>query len=267
MRALARGGRQRVLRDSRPGAHPVVLNHVLWDVSGDCQKPVTVEVISRPSDHPFKRVIIGPGKPQVWAVTMEVTCRKCENCLRRKAGHWYYRAMAEYRHAPRTWLWTLTLSPAAQAAALNRARKHLDAQGVDFDGLPAEEQFAMRHRETGRAVTLALKRLRKGGDGQPPCQFRYLMVAEAHASGLPHYHLLIHEIVDGAPVRHASLKRAWSEGFCDAKLIADEKSATYPLKYVAKSLLARVRASVAYGNPVTSSDIVGSGTKVERGSA
>lgn len=235
MRAVANGARPRVQRDL------VILNHTEWAASGNCTKPHRVVLQSRPQG--MKMVIDRSNSSQAAAITMDVRCRQCENCLKAKAAHWRLRALAEWRAAPRTWLVTLTFSPQAQFAALTRARRHIDAQGLDFDSLSIEDQFELRHRETGREVTLWLKRLRKAGS-----VFRYMMVAEAHQTGLPHYHLLIHEQDVTRPVRKSGLQGAWTSGFSHAKLVTTPAGATYATKYLVKSHMARVRASVAYGS-------------------
>ena len=69
----------------------------------------------------------------------------------------------------------------------------------------------------------------------------------------PHYHLLVHEIVGRPPLRHAMLKRQWLAGFVDAKLVTDERQATYACKYLTKSQAARVRASLGYGGGMATS--------------
>ena len=240
MRALAGGGTQRVFRDGS-----TVLSHVSWDVAGNCQSPRRVEYLSRPEGN---KIVVGKGLPKPWVIDMTVPCRTgCENCLKRRAAHWRLRSLTEWRDAPRTWLWTLTLNPANHMQALNRVRLRLQKGGTDFDALPADQQLLERHRETGAMVTLALKRLRKGDKSQEvePASFRYICVLEAHASGLPHYHLMIHET--GAQISHRNLTRAWKQGFQNAKLIHDAPGAQYAAKYLSKSALARVRASYRYG--------------------
>lgn len=218
-----------------------------WNVAGNCQRPVSINVWTRPDPKGYKRVVCSPTRGHRTNVDMEVRCRACENCLKARAGHWRYRALAEWRMAPRTWLLTLTLTPESQHWCENMARSHLDAQGIDFEALETAEQFDMRHRISGALVTKYLKLLRKDGH-----KFRYLMVAEAHKSGLPHYHLMVHELLGSEPIPHRSLKARWTYGFSDAKLVLDEKGATYATKYLIKSKLARVRSSIAYGATVTS---------------
>lgn len=232
IKAFQAGGTQKVTRDGLTYIH-----HIEWDIAGRCQRPVEVIQHGRPyRDRPRT------PRPRLWITTMQTKCRECENCLKLRAAHWRLRALTEYKCAPRTWLITLTFSPDNQFKALSRARRHVDAQGVEFESLPTDEQFLLRHRETGREVTLFLKRLRKSAE------FRYALVVEAHASGLPHYHLLLHEI--GEPISHRKLTGQWTAGFSKANLVHEERGATYAMKYLTKSRLARVRASVNYGFPV-----------------
>lgn len=240
MKALANGGTQRTLRDGS-----TVLSHVLWNVAGNCQNPRTVEYWSRPEGTP--KVVIGEGLPKMWQIEMECPCRtKCANCLKRRGGHWQLRALAEWRAAPRTWLTTLTFNPQCAMELLNRTRLRLSKAGLDFDALSDEQKIAERHRESGAMVTLALKRLRKGGNGAEPARFRYMCVLEAHASGVPHYHLMIHEV--DAQIKHRTLTRIWPHGFTNAKLVSDQRGASYAGKYLSKSACARVRASAEYGS-------------------
>lgn len=96
-----------------------------------------------------------------------------------------------------------------------------------------------------------LKRLRKAHGKRGG--LRYLVVMEAHKSNLPHYHILLHEVFTDYPMRKALLRPAWRFGFSHWKL-ADEKAAPYVAKYLAKSAQARIRASIDYGNPLTSLD-------------
>jgi hypothetical protein len=160
----------------------------------------------------------------------------------------------------------------------NRARLRLSRNGEDFEALPANQQFQERHRECSAELTLWLKRVRqvaaidhrqsqrlaegcestRGTDCRchPLSDYNvpltYLLVAEAHKSGLPHYHLLISEHRESRPVRARHLKSQWRLGFSDVKLVAQDEGkrhAAYCAKYLAKAALARVRASQGYGQP------------------
>src|SRR5205814_1472707 len=79
-------------------------------------------------------------------------------------------------------------------------------------------------------------------------RFRYLLIAEAHKSGVPHFHMLLHEPDVANTVRHATLRDQWRYGFTNFKLVSDPRAAGYIAKYLAKDALARVRASKDYGS-------------------
>jgi hypothetical protein len=147
----------------------------------------------------------------------------------------------------RTWFVTLTLRPEEQFKAASRARLRLAKQGTDFDLLSPARQFAERHREVNREITLWLKRVRKISNAP----LRYFLVAERHKSGLPHYHALLHEGDSGQPVRAAVIKSQWRLGFSQCKLVAADdakRGAVYVAKYLSKDALSRVRASKGYGH-------------------
>lgn len=234
---------------------------VAWNVAGKCSDPHFVEIAGRPErqalpNHTWSKklgfVMLDrhaavdrhtypgtKGQHPLW-VDMTVGCRKCPACLRARMIHWRERAVLEINAASRTWFGTLTLSPHEHWLSQCRAR-------VEFAGLSAAEQFAERHRANGVLLTNYVKRIRKhAGAG-----LRFLCVAEAHKSGLPHYHMLVHEPHRGSIVRHAQLSVQWTHGFTTWKLVRDAKAANYVAKYLAKSSLARVRASVGYGNSNT----------------
>jgi hypothetical protein len=184
--------------------------------------------------------------------------------------------MVQQSNSKRTWFVTLTLNPASHSLMAMRACLRLAALREDFDALTPEQQFEERAKECSAEVTLWLKRVRfnasidhrqsartaEGCDstrGQwcnchPLSEFSvplsYMLVAEAHKSGLPHYHLLVSEAVEQRPVRARHLKGAWRLGFSDVKLVAQDEGgrhAAYCAKYLAKSSRSRVRASQGYG--------------------
>lgn len=182
---------------------------------------------------------------------LEVPCRQCENCLRRRAAHWRMRANTEWQAASRTWFGTLTLKPEQHFRVLSEARaycsKSLDPEKRDFDSLPTEEQFALRHRIISREITLYVKRIRETSGAK----LRLLCVAEEHKSGLPHYHMLVHEPNPAESISKAQLEAGWKWGFSNWRLVKDPRAAGYVTKYLAKSSKARVRASVDYGNDLS----------------
>jgi hypothetical protein len=174
---------------------------------------------------------------------LTLKCRKCDPCRRGRQRLWSSRAKAEYDNSPRTWFGTLTLRDEEQFRFLSLARKRLDEQGVDYDQLPFGEQFILRHQQISLELTKYMKRIRKESNAS----FRYLIVAEQHKSGNPHYHLLLHEKDMFTPVKWRTLARQWTFGFTKWKLINDPNVATYTCKYLSKSSAARVRASLGYG--------------------
>lgn len=255
-------------------ADPSAIRHSLscveWDISGSCQAPVTREFFARPSVPPTdlvrwrpvrynaagtewraptkraqKRRITVDGKGKVpLTVILHAKCRKCEDCLRKRAAHWRLRAISETSLSSRTWFGTLTLRPEEQHRMLSLARVIERQRGAtDFDTLPASEQFALVVKRCGIEITKYLKRVREASGAR----FRYLLVAERHATGLPHFHMLLHEW--GSPVREAVLSRQWQMGFSKWRLAPPDnpRAVVYLCKYLSKSAEARVRASARYG--------------------
>lgn len=213
-------------------------------LAGRCQQPVNFELHGRPCvDHPSEDELTSGFRSPMWLL-MEVKCRKCPMCLRSRAAEWRVRALAEFAQANRTWLGTLTINPDWRYTILSQARRKAALQGMDFDCLGPEEQFALRDAECARYIQLFLKRVRKNASGAP---MRYMLVCEAHASGDPHYHLLIHELSPDCPIRQKVLTAAWSLGFSHFKLVNDVGGATYATKYLMKTARTRVRASLSYG--------------------
>lgn len=214
-----------------------------WDISGRCRDPQTRHMHGRVDTVNTKYVIIGKGaNPNSIGVIMHVKCRKCDLCRDERRRLWAARAKTETQQAVRTWFGTLTLSPEAHMRVLSNARARLSKGGTDFDALPIGEQFLERHREIGPELAKYLKRIRKNSGAS----LRILQVAEAHKSGLPHYHLLVHEQDPALPIRKHVLKEAWALGFSAWKLTEPER-AGYLCKYLSKNSVARVRASLNYG--------------------
>ena len=237
-RALAEGGRSLSLFTTE------------WDVGGSCESPVYVESFARPSHRPTdleqegRYYTVRPGGPAPHLVQMWVPCRQCGSCLRFRSRLWQYRAEVELSKAARSWMGTLTLAPEAHHVMMSRARAFARRRSADYDLFTDLVRFQALHNQIGKELTKYLKRLRKQS-GSP---MRYLFTAEAHKTGLPHYHCLIHEPDPDKHIRHALLKSQWSHGFSDFKLVeGSRQAARYVSKYLAKSNLARVRASLRYG--------------------
>ena len=212
-----------------------------WDISGSCSKPMTRELHARPLI--LGRVFNGGPSNRPYSLILHTRCRMCQQCLQLRSSEWRYRATSEMRESARTWFGTLTLRPEEHHKMVSRARQRLWSGGTDFDALSPHEQFMERMTEIGREVTLYLKRVRK----ESGARVRYLLVAEAHKTGLPHLHILVHEASPDKPVRHKTLEGQWKLGFTRFKLAHDVKTASYVCKYISKALLARVRASLRYG--------------------
>lgn len=229
-----------------------------WDISGSCTAPLAINLDStQPASYTAGWTADGKyrggpeykkdGTPNTLLFLMNVPCRKCPECLKYRAYAWRERAMIECAQGIRTWFGTMTLNPdhhyRAQQIATERCSRR--ATG-DFDAMSEVEQFKARHDVISTWITKYLKRVRK----QSGSKIRYLITAEAHKSGLPHYHCLIHERDAEHPVGERVLREQWSYGFSKFKL-ADEKSAFYVCKYLSKDVRARVRASVRYGKEPT----------------
>ena len=214
-----------------------------WDISGSCLRPATREIFGRPLIRIGRSYDMHGSWEKPMSMILHTRCRKCETCMRLRASEWTYRAISEVREAARTWFGTLTLSPESQHLMVSRARQRLWSGGTDFDMLSPNDQFSERMREIGREVTLYLKRVRK----ESGAALRYIIVAEAHLSGAPHLHILVHEADIEKPVRYATLAKQWKLGFTKFKLARDVKAAAYVCKYISKALMARVRASQSYG--------------------
>lgn len=257
MRALAAGARQ---------LSPFEIE---WEVQGNCTSPVERTLWAR-KVRPVTHIVetwenerpeawepeegfddwkinwgvrnIGRDLPEgPYCIWLTVRCRKCDKCRAFRGRLWRERALAEVNASIRTWFGTITLSPEWQAhfgmrAALEVRRKKV---GVTLENLPLNEQLWMRHKFIGAEFTNIFKRMRKSG-----LVFRYLMVLEAHKSGLPHYHMLIHEI--GNPIVKKRLDCIWPFGFVQWRL-AEREHAFYVCKYISKSNASRVRASLRYG--------------------
>lgn len=216
------------------------------DAAGKCQQPVGFETyghISLPPGHPGGMVAIPQdGVPVI--LRGDARCRRCDACLKARAREWTARAIRETTYASRTWFGTITLSPDWQQWHLESARQRARTAGYDLDADPYGVQFMARVASIGLEITRYLKRVRKDSG----CRLRYLWVAEHHASGLPHFHCLVHEIA--GTITKRVLQGQWKQGFTQFKLVDEEKpkAAAYVCKYLSKASVARVRASLRYGN-------------------
>lgn len=209
-------------------------------VSGRCSQPLSLDMDGAPD--PVMSALGAEPATKVFC-SLEVRCRQCPNCLKERASSWARRALNETALCQRTWFGTLTLSPANHHLMMCRVDRRLRRGGEVFEDLTAEEQFRYRHAEISKEITLFLKRIRK----ESGAALRYCLTAEAHKTGLPHYHMLVHEALGSRPVLHKTLASQWRLGFSKWNL-ADRRSAFYVTKYLAKDARSRVRASQRYGD-------------------
>lgn len=200
-----------------------------------CSRPVELHMFGYP-DKLLTAERLEPDRPL--AQRVEVRCRKCPECLKHRARMWTARAMDETKVSVRTWFGTLTLAPDRQTWARYAALRRMQLRVSDVTD---ENVFQESVKLIGQEITRYLKRLRK------VAPLRYLLVTEAHKSGLPHFHILIHEYAGAISKR--DLESKWHYGFSHWRLVpaGDEKACGYCCKYLAKSALTRVRASEDYG--------------------
>lgn len=185
-------------------------------------------------------------------MTIAVACRRCDGCKVHRRKLWAARAYDEVRLANRTWFGTLTLAPQVQVSGLFEARAYARKRGLgDFDALGRSEQFRLLAGIHYPHVQRFLKRLRKAG-----AKFRYLLVAEEHQSGLPHYHLLLHERTSDNVLK-STLEGQWRAGFSHWRLVDEEKprQVFYVVKYLGKSIPTRVWNSCRYGSARTADNL------------
>ncbi len=226
------------------GATRRSLTHCEWSVAGKCASPKRLELYGRPEAPPGVRdVAVGHRTPIPLWLTLDVRCRQCEKCLRYRQALWTERTENECKRASRTWFGSLTLEPERQYENVLRTIERLAAVSVSPAQLTDDEWFIERTNTLYREVQLYLKRLRKETGGK----LRFICVAEAHKSGEPHLHMLMHEGESGVADKR-TLERPWKLGFAKWKLVKEGSNpASYVCKYLSKSQRARVRASIGYG--------------------
>lgn len=226
-------------RALREGAVWKAPQKIFWDISGRCTGSVIVDFDTRWVQDDTTMAFVPVGDRAIREVKLfmdiKVPCRKCDACLRARARLWRNRAATEIRRSARTWFGTFTLSPENHYVMLCRASLPV--------GHSPEDEFKARHAEVSKELTKYWKRVRK----QSNSALRYILVAERHKNGLPHYHALIHEISPFLPVRHSTLSEQWQLGYTNFKLIETAQHAGYVTKYLSKDAVARVRASRRYG--------------------
>lgn len=241
------------------GARRTGIGSVEWNIAGNCTAPYRTEICGRPADYkaddyaqPFRQFTFTGGKMTMY-VDLLTRCRKCKNCMQARANEWRYRAREELKRAARSWFGTLTLGPFEHYRVMVDARAHCRATGIQWDTLTDDERFKRVANEALKEVTKYMKRVRK----QSRVPLRYICVTEKHKSGLPHFHLLVHE-VEFKPVTHKILSTQWTLGFEKWRLVPPEDlgGAGYVTKYISKSAQGRIRASQHYGKTIGTSGIV-----------
>lgn len=197
---------------------------VVWDASLGCEAPYPVQIASRQPDKATQAVVEVRDDRSMF-LNIETPCRKCRVCMNNRRILWTRRAKLEIRAWPRTWFITFTVNPH------HRFRFSLQSGSRDYMDT---------HTIISAELTKYFKRLRKKG-----ATFRYVLVAEAHKDGYPHFHALLHEV--DQPITKSRLQEEWPYGFTTAKLVKDEAAAHYVAKYLAKDARTRIRASQHYG--------------------
>lgn len=159
----------------------------------------------------------------------------------------------EVAHSHRTWFGSLTFKPEEHARMAMEASKRVGL--ATFGALNPAEELRERSVEAGRRITKWLKRVREASGAS----LRYCLVLEPHKSGLPHFHILVHEVTEEG-VTWRILNRQWAvHGFSHFRLAKNEDAPSrYLTKYLTKSSAARVRASVGYGQRELSPSGLGS---------
>ena len=211
-----------------------------------CSQPYMIQAVGLPSATRYLATRWSDQPLSTSRVQLELQsrCRKCDNCLLHRRRLWAARAVDEVAASNRTWFGTLTVNPVERFLISNRAAiAAMRAGHGNWHAMDRTNQFRYLVKEASPVITKYLKRVRKIA-GVP---LRYLLVSEAHEDGFPHFHMLVHE--PGGPVRKAVLDAQWLLGFSRWKLVeqGNDKGAYYVCKYLSKSNLTRVRASLRYG--------------------
>lgn len=234
------------------GATRTGLLSARWDLSGNCTDTYWMTYQGRPgADAQGRgRVHQFTGGRSTIHLDIGTRCRRCDNCLRVRRLSWRYRVREEVRRGARNWWGTLTLAPAVHYQMLVAARRNSERRSVPWASLSDEERFMAVAGTSLKEVTKYLKRVRKASK----VSFRYVLVTERHKSGLPHFHLIVHES-ELKTIPHRILSGQWNGknfalGFEKWRLIPfddEERHVNYVTKYISKSLASRVRASQRYG--------------------
>ena len=231
---------------------------LVWDLRRTplpCEAPPRVPDLYSTEDP----ILVSLGVPQrKWWVELIVRCRKCPNCLRVRSWEWAARAKRECAMWPNTLFGTLTVKPEELARASAIASRRLVEEGIPLLHQTADQLFSEKVAVIGEWITLYIKRVRKAL--KTPA--RFLLVAEHHKSGEPHFHMLWHEVVrptadqwdtyrvlvdqwQGNIINELPTGHGWAVWSGIDR--TDPREARYVCKYLSKSLLGRVRPSQLYG--------------------
>lgn len=231
------------------GAQRTGLGSARWDLSGSCTNPYWTAYVGRPEGEP--RMFTFAGVKMTIHLDIATRCRRCEKCRAYRSWLWKHRMAEEMRFGVRTWYGTLTLTPSNHYRVMVEARRYTEARGVAWQSLSDDERFRARARISLNEVSKYVKRFRKrawGAHGIAPMS--WVCVTEKHKSGLPHFHMLVHER-SMRPITHRLLSEAWGLGFERWRLVQHVEEphavAWYLCKYLTKDFSNRVRCSEKYG--------------------
>lgn len=256
-------------RALRHGATIPTLNVVRWDISGGCLDPHMVQLEGRAPEAgglddwgKFKRYephqVAPPARSNEYGymsplwLDILTRCRKCDPCRKARRRFWAKRAQLEAADAHRTWFCTYTFRPSKRLVIRYQAEARFHKKvGGSWYGLTPDEQFPWLAVEAGKELTKYFKRLRKN----TRAPLRYILIAENHKDGFPHFHALVHQMT-GKIVTERRLRWDWWPcGFSKCELVANsEKAANYVTKYITKTVLTRIRASQFYGKSTVASE-------------
>lgn len=223
-------------------------DYVTADYSGPCVDPSTV--VHEGVGHYSLGADAVPERVPRRILSMKVRCRKCAECLKERRMSWTRRAVREWRQSPRTWFVSLTMRPEEHFKLRLEVDRELELSGRCFDALPEREALAELLKVYGHRMDKFLMRVRKGlrTRGWRSSKVRYLWVPEPHKSGAIHFHMLLHEVAECAPIVKERIETAWGHGFAHARLVKSEEAARYVTKYLGKHHFeGRIRASKKYG--------------------
>lgn len=224
------------------GATRLSASSVRWLCHADCENPWVQTHVGRPADEGSKFYAWDPSRKFTLHVEIWLRCNRCPNCNRYRSRLWRWRINYELMNAPRSWFGTLTMAPERHAYCEALARVKEGGPTAFYALEPWRQRKAVLN-VSAEEVTRYMKRLRKKATDR----LRFVCVTEYHKSGLPHYHILVHEQVRGC-VTHRALSKTWTWGFEKWRVAPNEpRIAGYLCKYLTKSNVARVRASVRYG--------------------